>query len=119
MNDKMKNKSKSEIERPKWLKVTLACLSAWLTFFLSFFLYAFLILSLIDKVFKTDGLPGAQGVAVLVVIVGLSILSAVLAAKWQHRVLARRRLRTNYIVLVILIIISLIFVPTPFTYIIM
>ena len=115
----MKNEYENEIERPKWLKVALVCLSAWITFVLSFFFYALLILSLVEQIFKTDGFPGAKGVAFLVMLVGLSIVSAVLVAKWQHRVLARCRLRTNYIVLAILIILTILCVPTPFTYTIM
>ena len=115
----MRNQSEREVERPKWLKVTLASLSAWLTFLFSFFLYAFLILSVVDMVLKTDGLSGVIGVAVLAALVGLSIVSALFAAKWQHGLLARRRLRTNYIVLATLIILTLLCLPALFTYTIM
>ncbi len=118
---KQKNycESRNEIQRPKWLKVTLACLSAWLTFLFAFFLYAFVILSLVEKMFKTDGLSGMKGIAVLTVLVGLSIVSALFVGKLQHRLLARRALRTNYIVLAILIIFSLLCMPASFTYILM
>ena len=118
MENEMQSDPRSSDDRPKWLKVTLACLSSWLTCVFSFFFFSFVILSAVNALFRIDGLPGPAGVAALVVFAGMSVLTSAFIAKWQHRLLSRRSRRTNYIVLAIMIILTILFVPSPYTYVI-
>ena len=105
-----RNEPGNATERPTWLKVMLASLSAWLTLLFSLFVYGAVSYMLIDNVF-TQGAHNAQNFTVWWVAVwvawGLGIISAVVIAKWQHRLLAHRALRTNYIVLATLAILTL------------
>jgi hypothetical protein len=97
-----------------WLMASLGCLSAWLTFL--HILFISLCLLPVNMLFSAEDLTGTQGIAALIVIAGLSIVTAGFVTRWQHRVLARRSRGTNYIVLAILILLTLLFLPTLFVY---
>ena len=111
MTDDMSTAPKSN-ERPMWLMASLGCLSAWLTFLHILFIS----LLPVNMLFSAEDLTGTQGIAALIVIAGLSIVTAGFVTRWQHRVLARRSRGTNYIVLAILILLTLLFLPTLFVY---
>jgi len=105
-----------QMQRPTWLKVALACLSGWLAFLFSFFLYAIGLAVAARAVLKPDGIKGLYGLVYLVVCVLAAVATGALVARWQQRLLAHRSLKVNYIVFAVLLILAVLFVPTPFTY---
>jgi len=105
--------------RPLWLKIALACLSAWLAFLFSFYIYSAFIFSIIMLIYGTPDILGRFGFLIVVAIGIAALFTGYFAARWQHRLLASRSSRVSYVVLIILIILTILFLPSPFNYVVM
>lgn len=102
--------------RPKWLRGSLAVLTAWWTFLISVIIMLALTLSAVDAILPGDGLPVWPGVILAI----LSLITAgfvvVKTIRIQDRLLGRWSRRTNYIIFVLLLVLTLLLMPMPFTY---
>jgi hypothetical protein len=57
-------------------------------------------------------------ICILITIIIISIIIALKVVKWQNRLLDSKSIKTNYIVLVILILLTVILIPTPMKFIV-
>ncbi len=102
--------------RTKWLRGSLAVLTAWWTFLLSVSFMLALTIGAADAVFPGDGLPVWPGAIWAVLSLGLALFVVTNTIRIQHRLLGRFSTRTNYIVLAVLLVLTLVLMPMPFTY---
>lgn len=106
--------------RPKWVKIILACLTAWIVWWGSFIAYGIPITSahnhlmgldrpLFGDVVIVDADYGTQDFSMVVVLSLSALFASVTAAfgvKFQHRLLGRCSLGMNYLVIVFFLTIA-------------
>lgn len=119
-NDKNKtNKMIEEIglKRPSWLKILVGILSAWVTFILS--MIALLAITLMTQKLLNDiVIEGTPAIILLLFGAAISAYVAFRFTNWQKKLLNKRDLKTSYVVLTVLIIITILTLPIPMTYVI-
>ena len=103
------------IERPKWIKILIGILSAWVTFMLSITVMLFIIL-VFQMLFSSKELEGTAAIILMFIIFVISVYFAYRITKWQNKFLDKKTLKINYIVMAILILISIFLIPVPFSY---
>jgi len=102
--------------RPKWLRGSLAVLTAWWTFLISLIIMLALTLGVVDAVLPGDGLPVWPGAILAILSLVLAIFVVLKTIRIQDRLLGRCSKRTNYIVFAILLALTFLLMPMPFTY---
>ena len=103
-------------DRPKWLRGTLAMLAGWWSFWFCLIIFLGVTFGVLDLVVPGHVLPVMASVVLAVVSLAVSIIATVKLVKLQDRFLSRYSLRTNYIILAVLFLVSLVAVPGPFLY---
>ncbi|HMO05773.1 MAG TPA: hypothetical protein PKC67_05740 [Kiritimatiellia bacterium] len=104
-----------ESNRPVWLRSLLGfLLGAWAFIVLLVSSLAVMI-SLFDVLLPGDGIPALPGTAALLLCLAASGWATVWFVKRQDAFLARYPLRTQYVVLVVLLLFTVGFFPVPFT----
>ncbi|MCD4772183.1 MAG: hypothetical protein K8R41_02220 [Bacteroidales bacterium] len=105
------------LKRPRWLKILIGILSAWVAFILS--MIVLLAITLMIQNFLND-IVIEDTSAIILLLLGTSISAYVVFrfTKWQTKFLDKRDAKTFYVVLTILIIITIMTLPIPMTYII-
>ena len=110
--------NQTKTSRPKWLVVTLSVLSFWWGLLVSVFLL-FVATAITSNFFRFKlnwSHPGTQILAVSICLIAL--VGGGFVAMLQNRVLRARSSKLSYIVLGFLALITLLFVPTPFNFVI-
>ena len=104
------------IIRPKWLKIIIGVFSAWLTFMLSM-LNLFIIILGIQKLGFEAEIEGTLAIVLIIVFSIISVYVAFRITKWQNNYLDKKSLVVNYVTLVFMIILTVLLLPVPMTYI--
>lgn len=101
--------------RPKWLRIILGLLSAWISFFV--LLNVFFILAWLIQIKILDILiSGTPAMIILIIELIASLFFSYRITKWQNRYLENKSLKTNYITVTILILLSILLVPASINY---
>lgn len=103
-------------DRPKWLRGTMAVFAGWWSFLICLLICMAILIGLADLLTPGDGLPTWPGAILAVISCVLAILGAVKLVKIQDRFMGRRSRKTNYIVLALLILLTILLMPGPFVY---
>lgn len=105
------------LKRPSWLKILVGILSAWVTFILS--MIALLAITLMTQKLLNDiVIEGTPAIILLLFGAAISAYVAFRFTNWQKKLLNKRDLKTSYVVLTVLIIITILTLPIPMTYVI-
>jgi len=75
-----------------------------------------ILIGLADLLTPGDGLPTWPGAILAVISCVLAMLGTVKLVKIQDRFMGRRSRKTNYIVLALLILLTIVLMPGPFVY---
>jgi len=103
-------------DRPKWLRGTMALFAGWWFFLISLITGMSLTIGLADLLTPGDGLPTWPGAILAVISAVFAILATIKLVKVQDRFLNRFSRKTNYIVLALLIVLSIVLMPGPTVY---
>ncbi len=103
-------------DRPKWLRGTIALFAGWWFFLISLITSMSITIGLADLLTPGEGLPTRPGAILAVISAIFSILATVKLVKIQDRFLNRFSRKANYIVLVLLIVLSIVLMPGPTVY---
>jgi hypothetical protein len=109
--------NKIKIIRPKWLKFLLGIFSAWTSFLLTIALIFTIVFIFQEKIFDVE-ISGTPALILFIIALIISVFFAYRITKWQDKYLNKKSLRLNYIILVILILLSFLIIPLPMTYVI-
>jgi hypothetical protein len=102
--------------RPKWLRGSIAVLAAWWTFLTSLILALALAIGVVDAVLPGDGLPVWPGAILAILSLFVAVFVVVKTIRIQDQRLARCSRRVNVIVFAVLLALTLLLMPMPFTY---
>ncbi len=102
--------------RPKWIKVLIGILSAWVSFTLSVIVLLAIIL-IFQKLLSDLEIEGTIASIFLIAIFIISAFVSFRITKWQNKYLDKKSLKTNYNILVILILLAVLTIPAPIVYI--
>jgi hypothetical protein len=75
-----------------------------------------LTIGLADLLTPGDGLPTFPGAILATISAALSILATIKLVKVQDRFMSRRSRKTNYIILALLVLLTIVLMPGPFVY---
>ena len=100
---------------PNWLKILLRILFGWVSFMLSM-IFLIAIIFLTQKLFNDFEIQGVLAIIILICIVAISVYFAFRVNKWQEKFLDKKGIITNYLILVILILITILTLPAPMVY---
>ena len=103
------------IVRPQWLKVLLVIFCAWVAFMLTLIILVTALWIIQVKLLDIE-IEGTPAVVILIVQAGIGGLVAYRIVKWQNRFLDNKPLSASYIVLALLVLLSVLTIPSPMTY---
>ena len=103
-------------DRAKWLRGTMAVLAGWWFLWICLIVCITVMIGLADLVLPGDGLPTWPGAILAVISAVFAILATFKFVKYQDRFMSRFSRKTNYIVLAVLIVLSIVLMPGPFVY---
>lgn len=103
------------INRPQWLKILIGILMALTSFLISIAIFFIIVWAIQIRLLKIE-IVGMQAFGILIVELIIAIFFSYRFTKWLNRCLDKKSLKTNYIVLIVLILLSILFVPLLLTY---
>jgi hypothetical protein len=104
-----------ELIRPKWLRILLGIFTAWISFMISLATFLVIVLIIQVEIFDLE-LSGTPALIIVLAELIISIFISSRITRWQNNFLDKKSLRFNYILLMILIILTFIAMPAPFIY---
>ena len=101
--------------RPNWLKILIGVFIAWTSFLITMAIFLLIVWIIQIKILDIE-ISGTPALIILLAELIISFYTSYRLTKWQNRYMDKKSLRFNYIVLIVLIILSFIFIPAPMTY---
>lgn len=105
------------LKRPRWLKILIGILSSWVTFILSM-IVLLAITWMTQRLLNNIVIEGIPAIILLLLGAAISAYLAFRFTKWQKKLLDKRDLKTSYVVLTVLIIITILTLPALMTYVV-
>ncbi len=104
-----------KIIRPNWLKILIGVFTTWTMFLITMAIFLIVVWIIQIKILDIE-ISGIPALIILLAELIVSIYISYRLTKWQNSYMDKKSLRFNYIILIILIILSFIFIPAPMTY---